>query len=219
MLTNSQEKLIKSLHEKKGRKETKLCLVEGEKFIEVAEKFVQYTFTSADSNNFKQLVTTETPQDMAAVCEIPKFSISDIKKRKITVLLDNVQDPGNIGTIMRLCLAFDASLLLLECADPTSPKVIRSSAGALFHLPWIKLKKDEHSKIIRILNRPIYKLENKKGAKEYTPINKECIIIAGSEGRGIQLQIPGESNFIRHNSNLESLNVASALAIILQREY
>ena len=138
MLTNSQQKLIKSLHTKKGRQKTDLCLVEGKKNIELAADLIEYTFTKEDTPQFDKLVTTETPQDIAGVAKIPAYKLEDIKKHDCIVVLDNIQDPGNVGTILRLCLGFDAALILINSADPTSPKVIRSSAGAVFQTNWLK---------------------------------------------------------------------------------
>ena len=220
MLTNAQEKLIKSLQTKKGRQESGFCLVEGEKNIAmIAKKDIQFIFKPEDTKNFNKLVTTETPQSIAVVAKIPGYSIEDVKKMKTIVVLDNVQDPGNVGTILRLCLGFNAGLILVESVDPTSPKVIRASAGAIFLTPWIKALKHESIKTLEQIQRPVYRLENKKGAKEFTKITEPCIIIAGSEGQGIQLPIQGRSIFIKHSSELESLNVAQAVTIVLYQIY
>ncbi|MBI2645275.1 RNA methyltransferase [Candidatus Uhrbacteria bacterium] len=217
MLTKYQEKVIKSLSTKKGREEYGLCLVEGQKVIELAGDFVEYSFGPKDSMRFHQLVTTETPQSHAAVARIPVWDIKDIMKNDIIVLLDSVQDPGNVGTILRLCLGFRAGLLLIESADPLSPKVIRSSVGALFQVPWISIKQKDISGILKKISRPVFRLEKKKEAQDIskTRIHLPIALVAGSEGRGIRKNIKGVSLTIHHHQALESLNVGHALAIAL----
>jgi RNA methyltransferase, TrmH family len=218
MLSKVQEKLIKSLHSKKGREKSGLCLVEGKKVIETAGNAIDYTFSSDDSENFADLVTTETPQDMAAVAKIPSFSKEDLESTKTLVVLDGVQDPGNVGAILRLCLGFNASLLLVDSVDVTNPKVVRSSVGAMFQVPWLTMKRDEVVDYLTSLKRPIYKLEKTDNAESLESLLSENnIFIAGSEGNGISLQIEAPSLFIPHAEELESLNVANALAIVLAK--
>jgi RNA methyltransferase, TrmH family len=222
MLTNAQTKLITSLHTKKGRQKTDLCLVEGKKNIELAGDLIEYTFTKEDTPEFDKLVTTETPQDIAGVAKVPVYTLEDIKKHDCIVVLDNIQDPGNVGTILRLCLGFNASLILIDSADPTSPKVIRSSVGAVFAIPWIKLKQLDNQTTKQLENHKTYRLEITKNAQALTPqtkLNKKCLIIAGNEGQGIKLNIEGDSININHNQKLESLNVATALSIILHHKF
>ena len=216
MLTKSQEKLIKSLNTKKGRKESGMCLVEGKKVIELASKFVDYTFQSKDTKDFKKLVTTEAPQALAAVAKIPKWQKFDITQKDIIVVLDGVQDPGNVGSILRLCFGFNASLVLVESADPANPKVIRSSVGAMFKVPWISVTQNKINGLINEFNRPVYLLEKKPKSKEFkqAKIKKPIILVAGSEGNGIR-NIKGESVYLNHNIELESLNVGQALGIAL----
>lgn len=218
MLSNNQEKLIKSLHTKKGRQKSGLCLVEGKKVIETARDAIEYSFSAQDSEQFTSLVTTETPQELAAVARIPEFTKNEIEQAQQIVVLDGVQDPGNAGAILRLCLGFNASLILVDSVDVTNPKVIRSSAGAMFQTPWINMKRDEAIEYITGLNRPIYRLEKRDQAQEISSLlSSKNIFIAGSEGNGITLPIESPSLFIPHSNELESLNVANALAITLYK--
>ncbi len=221
MLSNNQEKLILSLQTKKGREKSGLCLVEGEKVIKTAGDAVNYAFTKNDTKEFAKLVTTETPQNIAAVASIPKWTLDDIKSQKIIVVLDGVQDPGNVGSILRLCLGFNAGLILIDSADVTNPKVIRSSVGAMFQVPWLHTTSKESSKIIKNINVPVYRLEKKKASIDLkkSKLKTPLILIAGSEGRGIQTRIKGDSIYIKHNDKLESLNVSHSLAIALNHLY
>lgn len=225
MLTKQQEKTIRSLAIKKGRKESGLCLVEGKKVIETAGDAVLYTFTREETTDFDALVTTETPQDIAGVARIPEWKLKDIISSPTIVVLDGVQDPGNVGTILRLCLGFNATLILIDSADVTSPKVVRSSVGALFQVPWTKISREEAAQFIIDFRRPIYRLEKTKKSLDFNSKEPEqlfaedIVLIAGSEGNGISLNIPGTAVAIPHNEKLESLNVATALSIILQARY
>lgn len=221
MLSINQEKLIRSLATKKGREKSGLCLVEGEKVIKTAGNAIKYTFTPKDTPNFGKFVTTETPQNISAVASIPKWTLDDIKSQKIIVILDGVQDPGNVGAILRLCMGFNAGLILIDSADTTNPKVIRSSVGAMFQVPWLRMTSNESIKLIKNLNLPVYRLENKKDAMDLkkSKLKTPLILIAGSEGKGIQSRIEGYSIFINHDNKLESLNVGHSLAIVLSHIY
>ncbi len=216
MLTKNQEKVIKSLHSKKGREKHGLCLVEGQKVIDTAGEAIEYTFTNNDSKQFDKLITTETPQDIASIAKIPEWTLDDIKQSPTIIVLDGVQDPGNVGAILRLCLGFNASLVLIESADVTNPKVIRSSVGAMFQVPWMKVERADAEKFVTDLKRPIYRLEKTADAQSIDKkLEKEIILIAGSEGSGIKLDIQGTSIVIPHDDKLESLNVGHALGIVL----
>ncbi len=225
MLSLKQEKLIRSLATKKGRTESGFCLVEGEKNVVEAGDLVEFTFTPDDSKDFASLVETVTPQPTAAVARIPVYTKEDILQCDRIVVLDGVQDPGNVGTILRLCLGFEAGLILIESADPSSSKVIRSSAGAFFKTPWLEIDRPGAEQELLSYNREVYRLEgNTKNGSVVTQENlstlpKQLMLIAGSEGQGIKLDIPGTSLSITHSSKLESLNVATALAIVLAGLY
>jgi RNA methyltransferase, TrmH family len=218
MLTKAQEKLIRSLHARKGREKSELCLVEGRKNVEAAGSAIEFTFTPDDSREFNKLVTTDTPQPIAAVARIPRHTAQALAERPTIVVVDGVQDPGNVGAIIRLCLGFKASILLVESVDVGNPKVIRSSAGAVFGIPWLEAKRDDATSIINDFNRPIYRLEKKPHT--VTQAHDDAItLIAGSEGSGILLDIKGTSLSIAHEASLESLNVSHALAIVLASRY
>lgn len=226
MLSNAQEKLILSLHTKKGREKSGLCLVEGEKVIHTAGDAIEYTFSPEDTFRFRDLVTTETPQQLAAVARIPQWTQQDIQSKPTLVVLDGVQDPGNVGSILRLCLGFNAALLLIDSVDVTNSKVVRSSVGALFHVPWITMNRDRAVEYLTENEYTIYRLEktdsiNAASIDELEEIQDEQQIafIAGSEGQGIQLETKGYALSIDHHPSLESLNVTHALAIVLHKRY
>ncbi len=217
-LSTAQEKLINSLHTKKGREKSGLCLLEGRKVIETAGDAVEFTFSREFTHHYDLLMTTDTPQDHAAVARIPQWTTKDVEVPSILVVLDGVQDPGNVGSIFRLCLGFDASLLLIESVDVSNPKVVRSSVGALFHVPWATMTRSEAEMYLSTLHRPVFRLELTNGQSEQldaVPVKESIVLIAGSEGNGIFIKTAGTSIAIDHNNKLESLNVAHALAIAL----
>lgn len=214
MLSNAQEKLIRSLKTKKGRAKHGLCLVEGEKVIETAGDAVMFTFTRDDFLDFGDLVTTETPQDLAGVAQIPEWTMEDVQRAKTIVVLDGVQDPGNVGAILRLCLGFDGAVILVDSVDVTNPKVVRSSVGAMFQIPWVRVSRAEADDVIKALGRPVFRLE-RDGDPPETMVDAESVLIAGSEGNGIQLSVDGSPITITHDPKLESLNVGHAVAIAL----
>ena len=216
MLSKAQEKLIRSLHRKKVRRESGKCLVEGQKLVDASGSLIEFTFTREDSEQFDVLVTTQTPQDVAGVAVIPSWNQDDLEKNATIVVLDGVQDPGNVGAVLRACLGFHATLVLIESADPTNPKVIRSSAGAMFHVPWIEMTRKEALVWLSQQSRPIFRLERHETAITHDQQTTDpAILIAGSEGSGIQLSVDAPSLTIAHNDALESLNVAQAVTIAL----
>jgi TrmH family RNA methyltransferase len=215
MLSKVQEKLIRSLRSRKGREKSGRCLVEGIKPIETAGKLIELVFTREDTTEFDSLVTTETPQDEAAVARIPDWTVEDIEASPTLVVLDGVQDPGNVGATLRLCLGFNASLLLVESCDVTSPKVIRSSVGAMFLVPWVRMSPADATEYLASSGRDIFRLEHAENSSGPEGLSKpeRVALIAGNEGSGIRLPNAGNSIEIPHDERLESLNVTHALAI------
>lgn len=216
MLSKSQQRLLLALQKKKERQERGLFIIEGEKFVREAGRLVEFSFTDRDTPIFREVISTEAPQKMAAVARVPEWSREDLLEKPTVVVLDGVQDPGNVGTILRACLGFNASLLLIESAEVTNPKTVRSSAGAILHVPWLDIPRAEAQTMIESFARPVFRLELRPDAiapKDLPPGKK--ILIAGSEGRGIKLPMKGQSVAIPHNPKLESLNVAMAASLVL----
>jgi TrmH family RNA methyltransferase len=216
VLTKSQQRLLLALQKRKEREERGMFIIEGEKFVRDAGSLVEFTFTDRDTTIYREVISTEAPQGTAAVARVPEWTMEDIASRPTIVVLDGIQDPGNVGTVLRACLGFEASLLLVESAEVTNPKTVRSSASAILRVPWKTVSRDEAPALLASFNRPVFRLELKKGAvtpEEISP--KDRILIAGNEGKGIKLQVNGTSVMIPHNPKLESLNVAMATSIVL----
>ena len=134
---------------------------------------------------------------------------------KILVALDAVQDPGNVGTIVRLAAAFDAAVALLPgCADPFSPKAIRASAGAILNVPIADVTVPQLLELHRPLLYADIRGETKAPAKT-------DILVLGSEGSGVSEEIRkhGKPVAIKTSGRVESLNVAAAAAILLWQAF
>lgn len=155
------------------------------------------------------LAETRTPQNVIGLFARPAGRI-DFAAAKPVVALDGVQDPGNVGTIVRLAAAFDAAgvVLLPGCADAFAPKAIRASAGAILNVPV------ETMNALRAHDRPI--LYADAHGESFVP-PRNSILVFGSEGSGVSAAIRsvGRAVAVRTSGRVESLNVAAAAAILL----
>lgn len=166
---------------------------------------------------FDALTTTKTSQGVIGLFERPKPR--DLFKRKdsVVVALDGVQDPGNVGTIVRLAAAFDCAgvALLPGCADPFGPKAIRASVGAILDVNIAEVA--AHTLIES--KWPIFGADATGAAID--PPARGAILLFGNEGAGIspELRVAAKPIAIRMSSRVESLNVAASAAILLARSY
>ena len=229
---NEKIKSLKKLQNKKYRKETGLFLIETEHLIEEAYKngLLEELYLLEGTNykldvpiNYvsekvmKYLTELSVPSKMIGICKQKK---EEPLKNKILVL-DSLQDPGNLGTIIRSAVAFHVDTIILgeNTVDLYNPKVLRASEGMLFNINILernlleflpKLKKEGY-KIIGT------KVTNGKNIKTLEKNNKICIIM-GNEGNGIQnniFDLCDEYVYIDMNESCESLNVSVATSIIL----
>ena len=168
---------------------------------------------------FNDISDTKTSQGILALFERPRATLDQLFARgdSIVVALDGVQDPGNVGTIVRLAAAFDAAgvAILPGSADPFGPKTIRASAGAILNVPCVPASRDE------ILSRgwPLFAADARGEAID--PPARGAILAFGSEGAGVSEEIArvAQKIAIPMSSRVESLNVAASAAILLSRSY
>lgn len=229
---NSKIKELRKLNIKKHRDKTGMFLVEGEHLIIEAYNagylkevlLLEGTSLSLDieinyvsESVMKFLSALDTPTNMIGVCGKKD---NEIQGNKL-LILDDVQDPGNLGTIIRSSVAFNIDTIILseKCADIYSSKVLRASQGMVFHINFVicdlsetvlKLKNDGY----QILGTKVTSGNELKSLEK----KKKFAIIMGNEGNGVReslLDLCDEYIYIKMNENCESLNVAVATSIIL----
>lgn len=179
--------------------------------------------TVVDKHLFKEVVTTTTPSPVVATAEGKTFSLQELLDGNIrTVLLgENIQDPGNLGTMMRSSLAFDVDFLFLSkgSVDPYSPKVVRSAMGGLFDLPVCQGDIRQAIETLRNEGFTIvaFSLDGDKSLTDFVFPQKTAILV-GNEANGLTEETEALASSlvkIPHSAKIESLNVAIATAIAL----
>ena len=162
---------------------------------------------------------TETPQKIIFTCRIPEQTENLSGDRFL--VLDGVQDPGNVGTIWRTADAFgaDGLILLPGCADPWAPKVVRSTMGACFRLPVLNCTLDNLMPLLKQLNIPLYATALREDTLDIRDADlKRAAVVIGSEGRGVSnavLDCCEQTIKIPMRERCESLNAAMAAGIVL----
>lgn len=246
--SNPLLKKVRALHQRAFREKYAAYLIEGERLLEEAllkdiqleEIIASETFFAeglgrlSDANlarlvtvpdaMFAELATTTNPAGVLAIAKITASSPESLfsVKNPLVVIADAIQDPGNLGTLIRTSLAASASGLITTkgTVDPFNPKVVRSAMGASFKLPclWdletidaIKLCRDNGLKIVASCA---------EGQKLFwqAKLDQPTAIIIGNEGQGIAnaiLEIADETIAIPMSENCESLNAAQAATILL----
>ncbi len=235
---NSTYKFIKSLKLKKERQKNGMFTVEGVKSVKDAIEAGSEIFLIAVSDKleesfdfdeiyripdgiFAPLCDTDTPQGVIAVLKIPK---RDKKaENPLCLYCDRVADPGNMGTIIRICDAVGAELMLSpDCVDIYSPKTVRASMGSFFHTKIFEnvtysdleaMKKDGYTLIAGALS-------GKTADYREDIYGKKTVIIVGNEANGVSDELIASCDKcvkIPIFGRAESLNVSVAAAVILYK--
>lgn len=197
-----------------GPKHVADAIASGWKAIAVLERGVDLT-----EEVFDFVSDTKHPQNILGLFERPRSSAAEILARRdtVAVALDGVQDPGNVGTIVRLAAAFDASgvLLLPGCADPFGPKAIRSSAGAILNVPVAPITSSE----LLSSTVPLFAADASGTVSE--PPASHAVLVFGNEGAGVSEELMRHATpiAIPMSGRVESLNVASSAAILLSSAF
>ena len=166
---------------------------------------------------------TETPQKMIFTCRIPEQSERLNGERFL--VLDGVQDPGNVGTIWRTADAFgaDGLILLPGCADPWSPKVVRATMGACFRLPVMTCTLENLCPMLAEQGISLYATALREDTLDIRDADlKRAAVVIGSEGRGVSgdvLALCGATLKIPMRQRCESLNAAMAAGIVLWESF
>ena len=233
-LDNEKVKYYYKLGKKKYRDLNNEFIVEGEHLILEAYKAkslkevlilegevlpIEVPIIEVSMEVLKKITMLNTPPKMIGLCE--KKIDTTIGKR--ILVIDEVQDPGNMGTIIRSAVAFNIDTIVIgdNTVDVFSPKVVRATQGMVFHIPIVFYSIDKLIPILNKLNIPIYATNVKYGeeVKNLTKKEKECFaLIIGNEGSGVNPKYLEKSDkfiYIPMNDVVESLNVAVATSIIL----
>lgn len=241
-ISKTQIKLVKSLQLKKHRDETGLFVAEGEKCVEELRKGFElvHLFINGEADKREAIHVSQTQLEQMSGLRTPQGVIGVFKKSEhsdyseysensdLLLVLDGIQDPGNLGTIIRTCDWFGVRTIFCspDTADCYNPKVVQATMGALarVQIHYVDLPsflKDTNLPIFGTLldGRDMYEELKREGVNE---LKSEAIIIMGNEGNGISqavrpfithpLRIP---SYPKDAETSESLNVAIATAIVL----
>ena len=245
IITSASNKIVKyvrslSTTDKKGREARNAFVAEGEKFVGEAlfpweVEFVAVSKTYADSKKmpdehichivadhiFNSLCDAVHPQGILAVVRKRSFKLTDViaGANPLVLLLEEIKDPGNLGSMLRIAHGLGCSgvVLLGNCADIYSPKVIRSSAGSIFHIPFVKTSLHEAKIGLKDKNIKVFAAT---AAADKALFNADfagpTAFIIGNEARGLStdaLAISDEQVKIPVYS--ESLNASVASGILV----
>ena len=238
---NKKYKLAKKLKQKKYRDRFDSYLIEGINLLEEAKKVnapIEVIFICEDSKNyelerntfflskklFNELSDTESSQGVIAVVKKNKLSLKDISlnNEDNVLILDCLQDLGNIGTIIRTAVAtgYKAIFTLKGTGDIYSPKTVRSTAGLINRIPIIEI--EDELELIQSLKEIGIKIVTTlpRGTKPYyeTELKNGIALVVGNEGNGVRDVIIEKSDLsisIPMMNDVESLNAAVASSIIM----
>lgn len=160
----------------------------------------------------------ETPQGAVFVCRLPEQTA--FLPKAPMLLLDGIQDPGNLGTILRTADALNIPVALLEgCADPYGHKVVRASMGAVFRTPVVQTTWEEAKRAFSAAGIPVAVTALSERAADIRHADvKGMAVVIGSEGRGVRpevLQSADAELIIPMQPHCESLNAGIAAAIVM----
>ena len=231
-LDNKRIKNYSKLLNKKYRDEEGLFLVEGEHLVIEASKAgclievikcedyemdFDVTTTLVTYDVIKKLSNTLNPQKVVGVCK--KLSDKEIGNK--VLLLEDIQDPGNLGTIIRSSVAFGVDTVVLSnnTVDLYNDKVLRSSEGMIFHIDIVKRDVYELVDLLHAKGYKVYgtKVDGGTDLKDVT-VSDKCVIVMGNEGNGVSSKLLDKCDeyiYINMNGTCESLNVGVATSIIL----
>lgn len=241
-ITSVNNDLVKNtvkLQQKKYRNIEKKFLLEGFKAIKEAfdsgiilehvfvdkNKIKEYEFCKdilieASEPVLKKISTTDSTPEAVAIGVQKIFDIKDLKNVQKVVLLEDIKDSGNLGTILRSAVAFgvDAVVLFGDCVDIYNPKTVRASVGNLWKLPIVQIKDVEtFNKIFKDFNKIATLPRSKNLLKTYN-INLPAVVMFGSEADGLTdelIKLSNDSVKIEMSPKVESLNLATSVSVIL----
>ena len=230
------QQVRKLLSSRKEREQAGLFVSDGTKLLEEAVKFESGLHTVILSDGVDVAVPDgvrvvrvpedvmasispmEAPQGALFLCRLPEKTAFAAQRGML--LLDGIQDPGNIGTILRTADALEVPVVLLEgCADPYSHKVVRSSMGAVFRTKVVQSTWAEVQAACKAAGIPVAVTALSERAKDIRSADlTQMAVVIGSEGRGVRQEILSSADaelIIPMNPRCESLNAAIAATICM----
>jgi len=250
-------KHIKTLRTKKGRKETGAFLGEGVRVLEEAIRlrFLPRTVYAAEAlladrgrallsqfrhhrvtvkmisaKQLERISDTRTPQGIVAVFDTPRPTLDKLSRASLrkVLLCEDINDPGNLGTLLRsaLAFAFDPVILVGQAVEPYSPKVVRASAGALFGLTIVTATIPDAIQWAKTQEVPLIAADSRGDS------DREALaalveqgrfgLVLGAEAEGVSPELIQASALVHrvaHEPRVESLNVAIAGSILMKQVY
>lgn len=233
---NERVKEARKLLLRKERKARNLHLIESEKLVReaitsgarVVSCFVEqgFAFTPPDGAQtylvsravLESLCESQTPQGVVAIVETPALAPPQSYPAGLVVVLDGVQDPGNVGAILRSADAFGAAGVLLSpaCADPYAPKTLRAAMGSSYHLPlWQGELVPELAKLTRQGFTAL--CGDLRGSETLPALSANVALVIGSEGSGVSGEVAAlcEGFRLTMRGRAESLNASVAAGVLL----
>ena len=243
-ITSRSNPLISRLRKLKGsralRREEGVFLCEGPKMLEEALRWnaeielvlceegaalptmhAQTRVVEVPADLLAAAADTQTPQGIVFLCKMGSSALPDRLPGQRFLVLDGLQDPGNVGTIWRSADAFGADGIILcnGCADPWGPKTVRATMGAVFRLPVWECDLNELSEQLRSQRIPMYATALREDTEDVRAIDlSRAAVIIGSEGKGVSrqaLELCEKTVKIPMRPRCESLNAAAAAAVVL----
>jgi TrmH family RNA methyltransferase len=233
MISKSQEKLVRSLTRKKYRNQEGLFILEGEKLLNEALdskfelEFLLATeakaaslgledYTLIEERSLQKLSQLKTSPGIMALAKMKDLSIPE--QGDLFLLLDQVKDPGNLGTIIRSAEAFGVSAIICseQTVDQYNPKVVQASMGSIFRLPMRYEPLEDFLQKKSALNR--YAIDLNGSSIYQGSLHKPALLLMGSESHGVSeslLAHVDECLTIPMQGKVESLNVSVATALAL----
>ena len=237
-LKNPKVTAWKSLKDRKGRRELGCFLVEGRKMLEeaIASAFPVEAVLADDArldeftlpagipaytmpaHVLAAVCDTKTPQGIAAVVRMAEVELHGPR----LVAMDGVQDPGNVGTIIRTADAagFDGVILSAQCADVFSPKVLRATMGSVFRM-GIRVTDDLPGLLSQMVKEGASVLSSQLDGEPFyqrSPLNERFVLVIGSEGNGVTDEVKAIATHrvkLPMRGGAESLNAAVAAGIMM----
>lgn len=228
--SNEKIKNIKKLQNKKYRDQKNLFIVEGEHLVKEAFSLSRLELLIVEENydidiDIPKMIVSGRVMKYLSELETPTHYLGVVKKNnnnfigKRIIALDGVQDPGNLGTIIRSSVAFNFDTILLskDCVDTYNSKVLRATQGMILKVNIIRC--DLCEVLSKLDNYKIYgtSVVNGKNIKDVKEKNN-IVVVMGNEGTGVTNEVQELCNdfiYIPMNKNCESLNVAVASSIIM----